>query len=289
MTRRIFYHTDHDGEASGAIAYNWANTVATPYQACVLYPITYGKPFPFDQIHEGDSVYILDYSIPPADMKKLLAITPNVVWIDHHKTAIEEYSYHPEIGEIAGIRDTDEAGCVLTWAFFNGRGVIPLPIVLIGDRDVWRFAYGDDTRNFCMGLHMYNTEPSDKMWPRLFGEAGKSMVYEMQKEGKIATQYRDSWAKSYSKSWGYDATIDGFGDVKCFVMNLGRCGSEFFGDRIKEYDVCASVGFNGSMWEVSFYSEKIDVSVIAKKFGGGGHTGASGAVVAGLPFKKITE
>ena len=122
MTRRIFYHTDHDGEASGAIAYNWANTVATPYQACVLYPITYGKPFPFDQIHEGDSVYILDYSIPPADMKKLLAITPNVVWIDHHKTAIEEYSYHPEIGEIAGIRDTDEAGCVLTWAFFNGRG-----------------------------------------------------------------------------------------------------------------------------------------------------------------------
>ena len=42
-------------------------------------------------------------------------------------------------------------------------------------------------------------------------------------------------------------------------------------------------------WTVSLYSTKsdIDVSIIAKNYGGGGHKGASGFQCKELPFKLI--
>jgi nanoRNase/pAp phosphatase (c-di-AMP/oligoRNAs hydrolase) len=49
---------------------------------------------------------------------------------------------------------------------------------------------------------------------------------------------------------------------------------------------------DGSQYTVSLYSETIDVSVIAKKHGGGGHKGAAGFVCPKLPFhshKKLGE
>jgi nanoRNase/pAp phosphatase (c-di-AMP/oligoRNAs hydrolase) len=37
---------------------------------------------------------------------------------------------------------------------------------------------------------------------------------------------------------------------------------------------------------VSLYSEKVDVSIIAKNHGGGGHAGAAGFICRDLPFER---
>jgi nanoRNase/pAp phosphatase (c-di-AMP/oligoRNAs hydrolase) len=37
-------------------------------------------------------------------------------------------------------------------------------------------------------------------------------------------------------------------------------------------------------WRVSLYSDKVDVSALAKKFSGGGHKGASGFITDNLDF-----
>ena len=44
--------------------------------------------------------------------------------------------------------------------------------------------------------------------------------------------------------------------------------------------------FDGDKWTVSLYSTSVDVSEIAKKYGGGGHKGASGFHCKELPFMK---
>ena len=66
-------------------------------------------------------------------------------------------------------------------------------------------------------------------------------------------------------------------------------GSEAFGEKFKQYPLCLSFVYMGNKWTVGLYSETIDVSVIAKKYGGGGHTGAAGFVCDTLPFKKEVD
>ena len=37
--------------------------------------LTYGMDFPFDRIEDGEKVYIVDYSLPVEEMRRLLDIT----------------------------------------------------------------------------------------------------------------------------------------------------------------------------------------------------------------------
>jgi nanoRNase/pAp phosphatase (c-di-AMP/oligoRNAs hydrolase) len=74
-------------------------------------------------------------------------------------------------------------------------------------------------------------------------------------------------------------------------MNIGLAGSDWF-DSVdsSEYDILLlfSTG-NGRTWSYSIYSETVDVSEIAKKYGGGGHKKASGFQSKKLLLKKPRE
>lgn len=122
----------------------------------------YGREFPFDKIKKNETVYIVDYSIEPSEMDKLLEITPNVTWIDHHISAIKKYKNYDK--EIRGIRYDGVAGCMLTYCYLKhmtdrGDGDIkpfeesmtedaPMFTKLIADYDVWTFKYGHLTKEF---------------------------------------------------------------------------------------------------------------------------------------------
>lgn len=77
--------------------------------------INYGIEFPFDSIGKNEIVYIVDYSISPEEMDKLLEITSNVIWIDHHKSAIEKYKNYDK--DVKGLRYDGIAGCMLTYCY----------------------------------------------------------------------------------------------------------------------------------------------------------------------------
>lgn len=97
------------------------------------------------------------------------------------------------------------------------------------------------------------------------------------------TKFRDGWAKGYMKL-GFETEFEG---VKFFAVNLGHCNSEYFKSLPEgEYDGFMPFSFNGDLFTVSMYSKTVDVSEIAKKYGGGGHKGASGFQCKELPFKK---
>ena len=70
-------------------------------------------------------------------------------------------------------------------------------------------------------------------------------------------------------------------------MNIGLAGSDWF-KSIDDgsYDILMPFSYNGKSgnWSYSMYSKTTDVSVIAKKYGGGGHKGASGFTLDRLIF-----
>jgi len=60
-----------------------------------------------------------------------------------------------------------------------------------------------------------------------------------------------------------------------------------------EFDAALLFGFNGKKWKVSMYTNdadsKVDVSVIARKYNGGGHAGAAGFYTDFDTIKRIIE
>ncbi|MDD5511859.1 MAG: DHHA1 domain-containing protein [Dehalococcoidales bacterium] len=281
LKMKCFYHNDMDGKCAGAIVYKFYKrdrdfTKATG-EECEFISIDYKDDFPFSRIKPGETVVIVDFSLQkPGEFEKLLQITDNLVWIDHHKTAIER---HGDL-DIAGIRKDGVAGCVLTWDYFYPDGIMPFIVDLIGDYDIWKFKFGDDTRNLQAGIRLYETRPGDDNWINWLNSA--SSIRSLIKDGEIAVLYRTNYYKDLIKSLAFFTEFEGHKAVAC---NAGLVNSQLFDSVQEDYDLMLPFYFDGKQWTVSIYTTKdIDCSEIAKKYGGGGHKQAAGFQCKELPF-----
>lgn len=278
---KCFYHTDMDGKCAGAIVYWGQNPLNKRYELeCI--PINYKDDFPFDKIQRDEKVYIVDFSLQKdGDWEKLLAITKDIIWIDHHRTAIE--SAPKEIQDLSGIRLDGVAGCVLTWQYFNPNRNLPRIVELLGDYDIWAFKFGEDTNRLQAGIRLWETNPEHTNWSEWFKD-----YEDMHKEieaGYCALRYRDNCYQSLIKGWSFRSEFEGYKAICC---NAGSVSSQLFDSVKEDYDLMMPFVFDGKQWTVSLYTKKdIDVSEIAKKYGGGGHRQAAGFQCRKLPFKKI--
>ena len=290
---KCFYHHDSDGKCAGY----WVNRLAVitdEYQDKMFVKVDYKDKFPLEMVRKNEQVFIVDYSIPPPLMLELLMITKNVTWIDHHKTAIEKYGDFEH--ELRGFRYVGHSGAMLTYCYLKfmtdgGTGEVfdfnpemteraPLFTILIDDWDVWRLQYGSMTKDFQLGFNSYNFEPTSDEWKKFSGNTN-SHEHKLIEEGIIINRYRAEWAKNYM-AYGFELEFEG---KKTFAINLGLCNSEYFKSLETSYDMLMPFVYDGKKFNVSLYSTKIDVSKIAKKYGGGGHAGASGFQCKKLPFK----
>ena len=297
---KCFYHADADGRCAGFwVAKSVAIHDDLEYGVEFI-EINYGIPFPFDTICKDEQIYIVDFSISPEEMKLLLDITKDVTWIDHHKTAIDKYANFEY--NIRGIRYDGVAGCMLTYAYLYhmtiyGEGDIgpyekwmadeaPMFTKMVADWDVWKFDFGEDTRNFITAFNSYDFEPTSDQWKMFAGHNNMCGLREREliKEGIIMNKQRDGWAKGYM-NLGFAVDFEGY---YIFAVNLGRCNSEYFKSLPEgKYDAFMPFAFDGDKYIVSMYSKIIDVSKIAVKYGGGGHKAASGFQCTELPFRKL--
>ena len=90
-----------------------------------------------EEIEEADEVYVLDFTF--IDMGTLAEITgQKLIWIDHHKTAMEE---NKELWDsnILGKRDITKAASQLTWEYLRSSHPLPTAVEYISKRDVWQF------------------------------------------------------------------------------------------------------------------------------------------------------
>lgn len=307
----VFYHDDLDGRAAA-----WAvksGVFVKPRLfcgvdnlSCRLVPMTHGVEFDMTGIDPGDQVWIVDYSISPDEMKKLLNITSDVTWIDHHISAIEQYDgFKPEL---RGVRSTEDAACVLTWKYINwwtqhGEGEpdlekvdldrpMPEAIALVGDRDTWAWRFGDRTRFFFSGATSYDTHPGAPFWDAVtcgFAPTPAEVpavplgpsLDEVICDGRVIERYKNQFYREYRDEMEFEVEFEGY---HCLAMNVANVGSDCFGKFAPDaYDILISFSYNGKFWDVSLYSSKVDVSKIATKHGGGGHKGAAGFQSENLP------
>ena len=68
---KCFYHNDADGKCAGFWVH-YSARIAPNNETIDFIEMSYEKPFPMDTILPDEQIYIVDYSITPAEMRELL-------------------------------------------------------------------------------------------------------------------------------------------------------------------------------------------------------------------------
>ena len=272
-----FYHNaDHDGKTSAAIVKKVIPDVK-------LIGINYGDKFPWDSITQEDTVYMVDFSLEPIDrMVHLQSKCGKLIWIDHHISQIKEaerVGFNPD-----GIRLVGKSGCELTWEYLFKEYKCPIIIRLLGRYDVWD--HSDTRAIICQyGMLIEDTDPeNDQLWAAVFNN-DEELVKRVFSQGEIIYRYQTVIDEELAKTKIYEINFLGHNTL---IINAPRCSSLLF-DSIwdqEKHDLMMCYSIKPEGVSISFYTDKpgVDVSILAKRFGGGGHAGAAGCLV-----KSVTK
>jgi len=221
-------------------------------------------------------------------MRKLAIHADPLIWIDHHKSAIEEHNEWLKAGNdvILGIQRSGTGACQLVWEYLFPDKTVPTFIKLLAEYDVWDHS---DPRTLCFqyGMRQFkDTSPENQdLWHSLFDVEEVQRITEI---GGVIIEYQNAENEKYIQACGFETVLDG---LKCIAVNKLLTNSMLFTSvwDAKKYDAMLTFGLKNGQWTVSLYSDRddIDVSGIAKARGGGGHKGAAGFQCKELPFNIL--
>lgn len=213
----------------------------------------------------GRAVTIADFAYPRAIMLEMKKIAHSLIVLDHHKTAEQE---------LAGLDfarfDQSRSGCVLTWNHFHEGKEVPALLRYIQDKDLWQWKLEQSAEvSAALASHPMDFSTWDRM-----------NVEDLRREGVAIRRYqsqlvREMCAQSKRRRFeGHDVPFVNTPVLQSYVGNALA--------RNEAFVVLWHERPDGSI-RVSLRSAPpvgIDVSSIARKFGGGGHPQAAGFSLA---------
>lgn len=252
---------------------------------------------------QGKNVLICDFSYREDVLQKMACLAASVVVLDHHKTAEEAlFKYAVSDRDLVNINniqleldacadteltlplvalfDMERSGAGITWDFLFPRQSRPLMIDLLEDRDLWRFT-DRRTKPFTMFLR---ANPFDL--PHWYGlMAGMESDHIRQNylmQGHAILAYHDNKVRELLEQviWGE------IGGLSVPIVNANWCFSSDVGhELLQKYPDAPFAAtyfdrYDGKR-QFSLRSDndrvcRMDVSAIAKIYGGGGHRNAAG-------------
>lgn len=263
----IYHSADLDGHCTGAI-------FKKAYPDIELMGWNYGDPLP--DVSGHDVVLVGDVSFDWGFMK-LLRDKHGLVWIDHHKTAIEQAKEH---GISTSYTDVTRAACEIAWAVLIG-GTHPA-VTMLGRYDTWQHNDDPSILDFQMGCKAHETDPAEnfEFWGELFGNEHFTEI--ILDEGNTVRRYTTIRNAKQLKSCV--RIIDHFG-LRLAVCNAFATGSKLFDSLTEPVDAVSTYWQRSDgKWTVSLYSTTTDISEICKSMGGGGHKGAGGFITDEVPY-----
>jgi len=259
-----------------------------------------------------------------AELMAITGEIGNITWIDHHKTAIEKYNDFPVIIKGIRHDGTAACALTWLYFHGVKSGKFKLENITTGDKvteeyvttdtnkivfikytwefaplftqyihlwDTWQWKNEDylkrhNIESFIVALTAYQgfSDPLGDIWNKINGRDSKDYLNPVIGAGKSMLYFRDRYGKICCDSIGKIVEFEGY---RCFVCNMPKCNSEWFKSvDPSTYDILMPFYYNAQTEQFCFslYSDKIDVSKIAVKYGGGGHFGASGFQCKQLPF-----
>jgi len=239
---------------------------------------------------DGKNVIIIDVAYNKKVVSEYIKKTRKITYIDHHISTREDITSLKFRKQDEIIYDVDKCGSSLTWKYFFKDKKLPQFIKYIEDNDTGKWIL-KDTTYFMGGLNVnyplvYNSENITR-WKKLFND---NEVTNLIKKGKTYSEYQNYLLKhnvgrhhvTYFPSKivynSYKQFFRKIGQYKVVVFNGHGCpSSNLISNKIFEQIDCDFIifwiyNFSKKIYLLQFRSHSVDVSKIAKMFGGGGHT-----------------
>lgn len=183
-------------------------------------------------------------------------------------TELDYCENHPPY--IYHLFDMNRSGAIIAWDFFHDE---PAPKLLqhIQDRDLWKFEL-EGTKEIQAALYSYKYDFG--LWNKLILE-----VEDLEKEGFHIDRAKFKNINEIVETNKHYLTVDGHIVPACNVPYVWASDTAGILCDNQPFAVCYSIKANEVAFSLRSKKEQLqslDVSVIAKKYGGGGHKHASG-------------
>lgn len=258
----VLYHADCFDGFSGA----WAAWKKLGNRAEYI-PIRHQTPPPRGLVNK--TVYMIDIVFPAPTFQELLHRNKRVVVIDHHSTA-------KEIAETAHETafDLNHSGAALAWNYFHPQKPLPTLLKVIEENDLWRFksAYTKPLIAVMEGIR-FTFEAWNNVARHLENPKQRKQYIE---HGKVILKYKDALVAQITRR-AERGTFEGH---PVWIVNTPIFESEvghMLVDQGKGPKIAIIWRQMENIVRVSLRSTpKVNVALLAQKYGGGGHPQAAG-------------
>ncbi len=247
----IVYHGDCPDGFGAAFAAWKRYGEATDYV-----PVSHGDPPPKTT---GRHVLMADFAYDREVTEKLAESAASLVVLDHHRSAASELADLPYC-----VFDMNRSGAVMAWQYLHEE---PVPALLryVQDRDLWRHDLPESEEvSAALRAHDFDF----KTWDSID-------VDQLRVEGRALLRYQRRMVERVA---AHASMVDILGTVVPTV-NSAVLQSEL-GDVLATGHPFAGVWWQGSgdlaRWSLRSTPGGVDVSLIAARYGGGGHRTAAG-------------
>ncbi len=221
----------------------------------------------------GRNVLLVDFSYKAEILRKMASEARSILILDHHKSAEADLSHmlNTRIGDcfVEGVFDMNRSGAMVTWDWFFPHEPAPKLLEHIEDRDLWRF-HLPHTREIQANLFSY---PYDfEVWDGLMSRPVLDLVVEGQ---AIERKHQ----KDVQELLGVTRRRMIIGGVSVPTANLPYTMASDAGHILGEGEPFAATYYDAPdarIFSLRSAVDGMDVSIIAKQYGGGGHARASG-------------
>ena len=283
----LYHRSDLDGHCSGAV-------VRHRYPDAEMYGIEYGDSIPWNKM-TNTRVILVDFCLEPwSEMERLFDLAAQVIWIDHHRSAIKLWKAYKDKNEIpfkvTTVLTEGQAACELAWKYFFPETRVPWVVNMLARYDVWQWRGVTNCLAFQYGMKNQKLNPKDphnrQVWESLFmvepDENGQLPMWieRIIETGDAIITYQMEMNKRIMGG----AFVTEFAGKRFLCVNASCINSlafEGYYNPTKHDAVCTFSLRSDKKWRFTLYSpdDSIDLSVIAMDYGGGGHASACGFVV----------
>ncbi len=236
--------------------------------------MNYGQPCPTELVTDRN-VLIVDFSFPLAVMQDIQHRSKSLVVLDHHKTAEENLRQMKERAQDEIRFDMARSGVGMTWDWLNPGVLRPTLVDMIEDRDlgggIARPAKLPGTREVNMNLFSY--EYDFEVWAAIWDEPIENHMAE---GVAIDRKHR----KDIKELLSLCMTTETIGGHEVYVANMPYTMASDAANIMAAENLFAATWYqnnkNERVYSLRSDENGLDVSEIAKQYGGGGHKHAAG-------------
>ncbi|MCW8909427.1 MAG: DHHA1 domain-containing protein [Gammaproteobacteria bacterium] len=224
----------------------------------------------------GKDVLLVDFSYKKDVLIEMLKTAASITILDHHISAEKDLADLLSSGKIKGLFDMSKSGAMLAWEWFNPGVPAPMLIEHIQDRDLWQFKLAG-TREVHSAVSSY---PYDfEVWDSLMESTSYGLEV-LKRDGKAIERRLQKDIQELIASGvrrmvigGYDVPV--LNAPSAYVSDAGNIMSQG-----ESFAACYWDHPDGRSFSLRSSESGVDVSEIARQYGGGGHAKAAGFTVS---------